>query len=305
MGQKTSIQALKTKSKYVKISIPAYFMFFDFEKQYSEYDSPCLREPKSPHPYWNITVDLDSHKVLEWTDDFGELTLNAKICDQGTYTLLDSNRNEFYTIKGYVPNCFLPEKDGFGDYLSLHINKDGFVTNWYKNPDFKEFESNGFSPIPITDIKDIRKFVYDFVRPLSQKIASGIQKTEGLTFEWHEVHNELSVKQDELTDCYPIWDDTQYDRDKDLELHIPKIKSVRIDYYGRRGIGYRQRLTNINLFTDITLNETGYYIKVLNKHCAYTDLPDLETQNDIYEVFRKEFSNAVHGDNEYVTKLLK
>ena len=63
-----------------------------------------------------------------------------KVVDNGTYTLLDENKNRIIEMNGYVPNKLIPPKNGFGDYIEYYIDKEGYITNWYENPKLWQFD---------------------------------------------------------------------------------------------------------------------------------------------------------------------
>ena len=88
---------------------------------------------------WSGIVDLKTHKLLNWKHEYGDLYLQAKICDSGTYFLLDKDKKAICRIAGYVPNGLIPESDDCGDYLRLRINSDGTIENWPENPDYSDF----------------------------------------------------------------------------------------------------------------------------------------------------------------------
>ena len=45
---------------------------------------------------WSGIVDLKTHKLLNWKPEYGDLYLQAKICDSGTYFLLDKDKKARY-----------------------------------------------------------------------------------------------------------------------------------------------------------------------------------------------------------------
>lgn len=96
-----------------------------------------------------VTVDLFERKVIDW--DYNDyLRMWAKVCDSGTYTLLDADMKPLWQINGYVPNAMIPlYEDGFGDYLELAIEHDGSLPHWQSIPDFSDFVEAGEAPKPI------------------------------------------------------------------------------------------------------------------------------------------------------------
>lgn len=65
--------------------------------------------------------------------------LQAKICDSGTYFLLDKDKKAICKIASYVPNGLIPDSDDCGDYICLKINSDCTIENWLENPDYSDF----------------------------------------------------------------------------------------------------------------------------------------------------------------------
>lgn len=115
--------------KYVKVHLPV---------RYDDEDMP-YDFPLRSGDWWDALIDIDSGKIIDWpqgkTGDF-----YMKVCDKGSYYLLDANQKEIAKIEeDYVPNQLLPPNDGYGDYVCLVISEDGSITNWYPRPSFKNF----------------------------------------------------------------------------------------------------------------------------------------------------------------------
>ena len=81
---------------------------------------------------------MKTHKLLNSKPEYGSLYLHAKVCDSGTYFLLDKDKKTICKIADYVPNSLIPEVDGCGDYIRLRINEDDMI-NWFEEPDFFDF----------------------------------------------------------------------------------------------------------------------------------------------------------------------
>jgi len=86
---------------------------------------------------WIGTIDVDNGKIIDWPQgESGELSM--KICDEGSYYLLDENDNVVLSIEeDYVPNKLLPGT--YGDYIDLKINEEGIITNWMRDANFSDF----------------------------------------------------------------------------------------------------------------------------------------------------------------------
>ena len=86
--------------------------------------------------YWNILIDLDKGKVVDWPKGFCIHT-NFKVCDDGEYSFLDDQKNEVINItkeydQYYVPDFLALEDSGYGDYVYINIDGDGHIENFQK-----------------------------------------------------------------------------------------------------------------------------------------------------------------------------
>jgi len=87
---------------------------------------------------WHATIDLDTHKIRDWP--LGQMrSLYTKVCDAGSYYLLDENEKVVTSInQDYVPNNLIPGE--WGDYIEMIIEGDGTISNWSGIADFSDFE---------------------------------------------------------------------------------------------------------------------------------------------------------------------
>jgi hypothetical protein len=86
---------------------------------------------------WKATVDIDTGRIEDWPiGKSGNVTM--KVCDEGTYTLVDSTGKRIAELENeYVPHGIVPGK--YGDYINLEINDQGVIINWPKHPDISTF----------------------------------------------------------------------------------------------------------------------------------------------------------------------
>ncbi len=88
--------------------------------------------PKMPlrsNDTWEITVDLDTGKILGWPEGVTAET-HYKVCDAGVYRVLDADRVCIAEKDGYVPSMLSPGGDGYGDYVIMKIDGSGQIENW-------------------------------------------------------------------------------------------------------------------------------------------------------------------------------
>ena len=114
--------------------IAHYLMiYFPYNEEMCSYTDAWMGElyenkyPLVAKGMWSGIIDLKTHKLLNWKPEYGDLYLQAKICDSGTYFLLDKDKKVICKIAGYVPNGLVPDSDDCGDYIRLRINSDGTI----------------------------------------------------------------------------------------------------------------------------------------------------------------------------------
>lgn len=90
----------------------------------------------SDHWRWKPTIDVDSGRITNWTIGT-EARVHYKVCDEFSCTLLNDGGKEILVYEDYVPSFMYPQEDGYGDYIIMDINKDGYIKNW----DTKRVES--------------------------------------------------------------------------------------------------------------------------------------------------------------------
>jgi len=151
-----NIEKLNEVARYIRISIPYYKeeglihfddgMMTELECE-DNFTPPMLDEETLLLEY---VVDMKTCKVVNYKCEDGYLRMWAKVCDSGTYTLLDSEKNPLWQICGHVPNKLIPPfEKGWGDYIELAVDGDGTIENWPKAPDFSDFVKNGQEAKPV------------------------------------------------------------------------------------------------------------------------------------------------------------
>ena len=119
-------------------------IYFPYNEEMCSYTDTWMGElyeneyPLVSKGVWSGIINLKTHKLLNWKLEYGSLYLQAKVCDSGTYFLLDKDKKTICKIADYVPNGLIPEVDGCGDYIRLRINEDDMI-NWFEEPDFSDF----------------------------------------------------------------------------------------------------------------------------------------------------------------------
>ena len=101
----------------------------EFEAVYLEVDAGVR--------YWddgyiNGMEDTD----CEETDGIPQMPCSArvhyKVCDDFLCDILDGNKNVITSYDGYVPKIMCPADEGYGDYIIMNIDENGFIQGWKK-----------------------------------------------------------------------------------------------------------------------------------------------------------------------------
>ena len=79
--------------------------------------------------YWRPVIDLDKGQILNWPKD-KEAKLFYKVVDEFYCLFNDSNGNCISEYDGYVPRCLQLDEEGYGDYIYITIDSEGYIKNW-------------------------------------------------------------------------------------------------------------------------------------------------------------------------------
>jgi len=104
---------------------------------YDNDESPTM--PCRDDGRWKPVIDWETGQIMNW--ETGKTASTCyKVVDDGIYRLFDSKGNELAVLfYDYVPDMMCPSGTGFGDYVIMDIDKNGFIENWENNiKDFME-----------------------------------------------------------------------------------------------------------------------------------------------------------------------
>lgn len=86
---------------------------------------------------WKPIIDIEAGQITNWIKGV-TASIHYKICDDGSYYLIDDKGETVLSIEGdYVPQCLCPKERGYGDYIIMDISEDGMIDRW-------RFSMNGF-----------------------------------------------------------------------------------------------------------------------------------------------------------------
>lgn len=79
---------------------------------------------------WDIMIDIEQGRIMNWPVGNTASTY-YKVCDEGTYTLTSYDMEGVVIRKsGYVPSMLCPKEDGYGDYVIMDIDENGYIDGW-------------------------------------------------------------------------------------------------------------------------------------------------------------------------------
>lgn len=83
---------------------------------------------------WCPIIDLDNGRILNWPKG-NTAKIHYKSCDENVVVIKDRGGNEVQDYTGYVPNFLDPYHDGFGDYVIMNIDENGYIKDFDNNLD--------------------------------------------------------------------------------------------------------------------------------------------------------------------------
>lgn len=94
-------------------------------------------DDKTKEYFWEVNIDIDKGQIIDWPQKT-IASLHYKVCDEGSYSIYDEKDELIGYIDGYVPNIMCPKEQGYGDYLIMDIDENGFIQDWNAEDDLIE-----------------------------------------------------------------------------------------------------------------------------------------------------------------------
>lgn len=96
--------------------------------QIKEEPNECIH---SDHYCWKPLIDIETGQIVNWTK--GTIAnVHYKVCDDFQCKILDADKNVITSYEGYVPDVMCPADEGYGDYIIMDIDENGFIQGWNK-----------------------------------------------------------------------------------------------------------------------------------------------------------------------------
>jgi len=95
----------------------------------------------------DFVIDMVEGKILNWNNTQGA-KIHYKIADEGKYYLIEYISQHMYSIKKeyssyYVVDELLAiDRNGYGDYMIMEVDKNGYIKNYPNYKNIKDFLEN-------------------------------------------------------------------------------------------------------------------------------------------------------------------
>lgn len=80
---------------------------------------------------WRPLIDIENGQIVNWKEGT-TANVHYKVCDDFSCELLDAGNNSIISYNDYVPSVMCPADEGFGDYIIMNIDENGFIQDWNK-----------------------------------------------------------------------------------------------------------------------------------------------------------------------------
>lgn len=80
---------------------------------------------------WRPLIDIETGKIVNWKQGT-TANIHYKVCDDFVCDILGADEDVIESYSGYVPSVMCPADEGYGDYIIMNINENGFIQGWNK-----------------------------------------------------------------------------------------------------------------------------------------------------------------------------
>lgn len=149
--------------------------------------------PYVSNGYWHGIIDLKEHRLYDSQDMGWPYVLDAKVCDAGSYFILDENKKPLYIYRGYVPKLPFDNKS-WGDYIHLVVRDGGHIEEWEGDFDFEDF-SKSAQPICVDEYEALKRMYFKTTTTVpSVDDNTMLEKAAQLMIEMHKGQTDKAVQ---------------------------------------------------------------------------------------------------------------
>jgi hypothetical protein len=80
---------------------------------------------------WSPIINIGEGKIINW--EHGKTaSIHFKVCDCCSFRIIDTDGGEVMAVENdYVPKFLCPKENGYGDYIIMDIDENGFIADWH------------------------------------------------------------------------------------------------------------------------------------------------------------------------------
>lgn len=121
-----------------EINVYARVRYFDDGKVNGEDDDN--ENPKMPcvsFDCWEPRINIATGQIINWEKGV-TADIHYKVCDECRISIV-AGENIVYDEEDYVPDFLCPDEEGYGDYIIMSIDADGYINNWNHDKSVEKF----------------------------------------------------------------------------------------------------------------------------------------------------------------------
>lgn len=121
-----------------EINVYASVRYFEDGKVNGEVDDN--ENPKMPcvsFDCWEPRINIATGQILNWEKGV-TAKIYYKVCDECRISIV-AGENIVYDEEDYVPDFLCPDEEGYGDYIIMSIDADGYINNWNHDKSVEKF----------------------------------------------------------------------------------------------------------------------------------------------------------------------
>ncbi|MFK2341668.1 hypothetical protein ACIXN4_10450 [Bacteroides fragilis] len=97
---------------------------------------PCAVQIKEEPDYniyyrWRPIITIETGRIVNWMQGT-TANVHYKVCDDFICDIVDEDDSAIVSYDGYVPKIMCPADKGYGDYIIMNIDENGFIQGWNK-----------------------------------------------------------------------------------------------------------------------------------------------------------------------------
>ena len=121
-----------------EIDVYARVRYFEDGKVNGEVDDN--ENPKMPcvsFDCWEPKINIVTGQIINWEKGV-TADIYYKVCDECRISIV-AGENILYDEENYVPDFLCPDEEGYGDYIIMSIDADGYINNWNHDKSVEKF----------------------------------------------------------------------------------------------------------------------------------------------------------------------